>query len=130
MPARCDDVAEALPAILDGHSRADAAPALVDHVESCLRCQAELARYRRLLRMLAQLRAERPELPPGFVSGVLDALGEAAERRAIRSALSGRRVAYAAGLVAAALAAAGLVLAGRARPGRAARAGSAQAAEG
>lgn len=78
---------------MDGGS---AAPeAIVDHVGACLRCQAELARYHKVLRLLNQLRAHRIEPPPGAVADVLGALEEAAQRRVIRFALNGRRLAYA-----------------------------------
>ncbi len=117
--ALCDEVAALLPAVLD--ARADAAPGLVAHVERCLRCQAELARYRRLLRLLAQLRLDERELPTGVVTGVLAEIGGAAKRQVIRSALSGRRLAYASGLLGAALAAMTAVLAARARGARAGR---------
>ena len=65
---RCDEVAEALPRLLEGPNRADRH--VVRHVESCLRCQAELARYRRMLRLLGQLRAQHPPLPPGALGSV------------------------------------------------------------
>jgi len=91
----CDDVAAALPRLLDSglgaHRRTDRQ--IVSHVETCLRCQAELARYRRLLRLLNQLRAYRPPVPPGGVAAVLAAIEEASAKGAIRSALSGRRAA-------------------------------------
>jgi hypothetical protein len=47
---RCEDVSEALPEIVDGAATADLA--LRRHVDSCLRCQAELAQYRKLLRTM------------------------------------------------------------------------------
>src|SRR5208283_4245360 len=53
----------------DGVSPAD--EAVVRHVGSCLRCQCELARYRKLLRLLNQLRSYRVEPPPGAVTDVL-----------------------------------------------------------
>jgi hypothetical protein len=89
----CAEVALALPSILDGGSSAD--EIVVEHVGECLRCQSELAKYRKLLRLLNQLRAARVEPPPGAVADVLGALEEAAQRRVIRSALSGRRLVYA-----------------------------------
>ena len=64
-------------------------------MESCLRCQAELARYRRLLRALHQLRTRYIEPTPGLLGETLAALEEVAERGAVRSILSGRRLAYA-----------------------------------
>ena len=52
----CESVAELLPAIIDGNERADRR--VRRHVESCLRCQAELVQYRKLLRALHQLRTD------------------------------------------------------------------------
>lgn len=116
---QCEQVTDQLPAILDGAESAP--PPVVDHVEHCLRCQAELAQYRRLLRALHQLRVVGVDPPPGLLSEVLAQLGEAAERGAIRSALAGRRVAYLAALAAAAGAAGAagvaVVLASRGRSG-------------
>ncbi len=88
----CAEVALVLPAILDGGSPAD--EVVVQHVGACLRCQAELARYRKLLRLLNQLRSYRVEPPPGAVADVLGALEAAAHRRVIRSVLTGRRLVY------------------------------------
>lgn len=99
----CEDVAAALPAIVDGNERADRR--VQHHVATCLRCQAELVRYRRLLRTLRQLRTEYLEPAPGVLSGILANLEEAGERGAIRSLLSGRRAAYISGVAVAATAA-------------------------
>jgi anti-sigma factor RsiW len=99
----CEDVAELLPAIVDGQDRADRR--IQRHVESCLRCQAELAQYRRLLRALHQLRTDVIEPAPGVLTGILAGLSEAGERGAIRSILSGRRAAYVGGIALAATAA-------------------------
>jgi predicted anti-sigma-YlaC factor YlaD len=112
----CEEVAEILPGILDGG--AVAAPFLVRHVEECTTCQAEVARYRLLLRMLRQLAAQRPDPPEGVLGDVLDALEAAAKRRAIRSALTGRRIAYGGGLAAGGLAAIAVLLTVRARGSR------------
>jgi anti-sigma factor RsiW len=101
---RCDDVALLLPEAVDGDT--PVALPVQRHVESCLRCQAELARYRRMLRGLQVLRQQYLEPAPGVLTQTLTAIGEASERRAIRSLLSGRRLAYA-GAVGGALAAAG-----------------------
>lgn len=109
----CAEFAEALPEALDAPGVVS--PLVTAHVESCLTCQAELARYRKLLRMLGQLRQDRIELAPGVLAEVLDSLGTAARRRAVRSALTGHPVAYGGGLAAACLAAAGLLVLGRLR---------------
>jgi anti-sigma factor RsiW len=93
---RCDDVALLLPEAVDGD--APVALPVQRHVESCLRCQAEVARYRRMLRGLQLLRTQYLEPAPGVLSQTLAAIGEASEQRAIRSLLSGRRMAYVAGV--------------------------------
>jgi hypothetical protein len=108
----CAEVVSELPRILDEGFPA-AAP-LVSHVETCLRCQAELARYRRLVRLLHQLATTEVEPPPGLVADVLSVVGTVARRRMIRSLLDGRRLAYAGAVVAAGGAAAGLVALARA----------------
>jgi hypothetical protein len=101
---QCDDIAELLPAIVDGGQVADRR--IQRHVESCLRCQAELVQYRKLLKALHLLRTEVLEPAPGLLTDILAGLEAAGERRALRSLLNGRNAAYAGG-TAAALAAAG-----------------------
>jgi hypothetical protein len=111
----CEDIAELLPGIVEGDERADRR--LQRHVESCLRCQAELAQYRRLLRALHQLRTDVIQPAPGVLTGILAELTEAGERGAMRSMLTGRRAAYVGGLAlatAAAGAAGTIVLVSRA----------------
>ena len=111
---RCEDVSKALPEIVDGAATADLA--LRRHVDTCLRCQAELAQYRRVLRSLHQLRTEVLEPAPGLLSDILARVEEAGERRALRSLLTGRRVAYAGAIAAAGAAGAvGAVLLARHR---------------
>ena len=110
----CDQVSDALPGIVDGLEVADLE--VQRHVAACLRCQAELVQYRKLLRTLHQLRTEVIEPAPGFLPDVLAAIGAAGERRAIHHLLNGRRVAYVGGIAAATAAgAAGAILASRAR---------------
>ena len=112
----CEEIVDFLPGGVDG-SR-PATDAITRHVDRCLRCQAELVQYRKLLRTLRQLRTEILEPAPGLLTDVLASIGEAGERGAIRSMVRGRRAAYVGG-IAAATAAAGaagaLVLASRAR---------------
>ena len=100
---RCDDVAELLPAVADGTALADRVARR--HVERCLRCQAELVQYRKVLRALHNLRTEVLEPAPGLLPDILAALEAAGERHALRSMLTGRRLAYAGGITAAAAAA-------------------------
>jgi hypothetical protein len=124
----CGQVAREIETQLD--SGGEPRPDLVTHIEQCLRCQAELARHRRLLRLLAQLRDEVVPAPEGLLAGVLSSVGEAAERQAIRGALRRHSLAYVSG-VGAALAVVAVVgvvrkksvrergdLRPRARPGR------------
>ncbi len=87
------------------------------HVETCLRCQAELARYRRMLRGLQLLRTRYLEPTPGLLAETLTALEREVERRALHSVLTGRRLAYAGAIggTLAAGAAATLVLVARSR---------------
>jgi hypothetical protein len=50
---------------------------MADHLASCLACQAELAGYRRLLRVLRSLRNEPVPLPaPELIGETLTALSE------------------------------------------------------
>jgi anti-sigma factor RsiW len=100
---RCEEVARALPEAVDGGVAVD--PSLQRHIESCLRCQAELARYRKMLRGLQLLRTRYLEPAPGLLAQTLAAIEEAGERQAVRSILSGRRLAYAGAIGGAAVAA-------------------------
>lgn len=104
MSTLCDEIAALLPEAVD--SVEPVSLPVQRHVESCLRCQAELARYRRLLRGLQMLRTQYFEPTPGLLASTLANLTSAGERRAIASVLTKRRIAYA-GAVAGALAAAG-----------------------
>ena len=106
---QCEDIAERLPEIVDGNQHAD--PGLTSHVQGCLRCQAELVQYRRLLRALHNLRTEVLEPAPGMLTGILAHIEAAGERGAVRSLLTGRRAAYVGGLaVATAAAGAGAIV--------------------
>lgn len=111
----CESVAGSLPGIVDGLTVADLETRR--HVEVCLRCQAELSQYRRLLRALHQLRTEMLEPSPGLLPEILASLEAAGERRAMRNLLTGRRAAYVGGIAAAtaAGAAGAIVLATRHR---------------
>jgi hypothetical protein len=91
------------------------------HLESCLRCQAELAQYRKLLKALRTLRTEVLTPAPGLVSDIFATIEAAGERQAIRSVVRGRRAAYVGGIAVASVAAAGgaaIVLASRSRRSR------------
>lgn len=102
-----------LAGIADGS--VETTPAVREHVATCLRCQREVARYRRLIRTLHHLRGELIVPPPGAVAGVLAALEEAGEHGSIHSLLTGRRAAYAGGVAAVTAAATLVVWASRKR---------------
>ena len=80
---RCEDVALILPRAVDVGEPVD--EAVQNHVNSCLTCQAELARYHKLLKALRTLRTQLVVPAPGTLAMTLAALQESQERRAIRS---------------------------------------------
>ena len=100
---QCDDVARILPAAVDGTAPVNLATQ--HHIESCLRCQAELARYRKMLRGLQLLRTRYLEPAPGLFAATLAAIEAEGEKRAVWSALTGKRIAYVGAIGGAALAA-------------------------
>jgi len=100
---QCDDVARLLPEAVDRGAAVELS--VQRHIETCLRCQAELARYRKMLRGLQLLRTRYLEPAPGLLAQTLAAIEEAGERQAVRSILSGRRLAYAGAIGGSALAA-------------------------
>ena len=93
MSMQCDEVARILPEAVEGGAAVELS--VQRHIESCLRCQAELARYRRMLRGLQLLRTRYLEPTPGLLAQTLAAIEEAGERQAVHSILTGRRLAYA-----------------------------------
>ena len=119
----CRDAAAVLPAIAAGeyparaYSEGAAEPdATIDHVGSCLRCQAELSAYHRLLAELHELRDQMESPPEGALAGLLQAIASQPAPGARRAV----RVAYVGGItvVTAAAGAAGvLVWMNRRRPG-------------
>jgi hypothetical protein len=113
---QCEDLATALAASPDGHTLTEVAAQR--HVDGCLRCQAELAQYRKLLRALHNLRTEVLDPAPGLIADVMSRLEASAERTAVRSMIRGRKAAYVGGIAvatAAAGAGAAFVLATRGR---------------
>jgi anti-sigma factor RsiW len=113
---RCESVAARLPSLLDD---VDAlAPAQARHLGECLRCQAELAQYRRLRRLMGTMAGDRATVPAGAVAEVLAGV-EVGPVPADRPRVpAGRRVAYLGTIAAATAAGVGgvLVLASRRRP--------------
>ena len=113
---QCNEVSALLSDVAEGGGALE--PAARHHVDHCLRCQAELVQYRKLLRALHALRVQVIEPAPGLLPDILAAIEEAGERRALRELLDGRKVAYLGGLAAAATAAGvggALVIASRSR---------------
>ncbi|MBA3281810.1 MAG: hypothetical protein H0U29_06225 [Acidimicrobiia bacterium] len=116
---QCDAISESLAGVVDGDIRLDRGERR--HVERCLRCQAELAQYRKLLRAMLALRSDVALAPPSLLGDVLTRLEAAGERSAVRAALTGRKVAYIGGIAAATAAAgagAAIVLVSRGRKSR------------
>jgi len=116
---QCDAISDSLAGVVDGDIRLDRGERR--HVERCLRCQAELAQYRKLLRAMQALRSDVALAPPGLLGDVLTRLEAAGERSAVRAALTGRKVAYIGGIAAATAAAgagAAIVLVSRGRKSR------------
>ena len=60
---QCDQIAEMLSEVADGSRLLERDARR--HVDTCLRCQAELVQYRKLLRALHTLRTEVLEPAPG-----------------------------------------------------------------
>ena len=102
MSARCAVVSRGLPVVADEGSLPRA---LTRHVATCLSCQAETARYRKLNRALGALASEVEPAPAGMVGAVLRVLER--ETPAKPANVRPDRIAAAAGAVAAT--AAGLV---------------------
>jgi len=101
---QCDQLSPLLAGVVDGSAVMDLRSS--EHVASCLRCQAELAQYRRLLRSLRHLRDEPVAVPADLLASIgarLDRYGTP------RGGPWGRRVAYAGALAATAAGAAGAI---------------------
>jgi anti-sigma factor RsiW len=73
----CLQAAQLLPGIVDG----DIPPAVMRHLETCLRCQAEASRYRKIARELEKLKSQVAEPPIDLVAPVFEALEHATARR-------------------------------------------------
>lgn len=111
----CETFSLQLAGAVDG-DELDAAAKL--HFETCLRCQAELAHYKKLLRALASLRNQRLAVDETLVNEILLALqpgGTVHRLQRLSSASRSRKAAYIGGIAAAATAGAAgaLVIASR-----------------
>lgn len=99
----CRDAVEDIARIAAGETEGVSAPSAA-HVAECLRCQAEVAAYRRILRHLRALRYEGIVAPPGNLAAVLAALEAAAEQHSGSSTWA-VRAAYVGGITVATAAA-------------------------
>lgn len=70
--AACRDAADAVGQVAAGESDVEAQAAA--HIATCLRCQAEVAAYRRVLRLMRSMRDDTMEVPPGSLAELLEAL--------------------------------------------------------
>ena len=108
---RCERMRDLIPGLVDGSSVANRLTRA--HVSRCLRCQAELAQYRRLRRTARGLEPERWLPPADLLDTVLAGIERAGDRTAARTR---RALVYAGGMAAtAAGAGAALLLTRRAR---------------
>lgn len=103
-PMRCDDVGTLLAASADDASLLSAPAAI--HVTSCLRCQAEQAQFRRILRTMKTLRNDTVTAQPELLGDVLDLLRPPAEVVKFRRPTTDRRRVAIGGIAAAATGAA------------------------
>ena len=115
-PPTCDSVAEHFASVAGDESALDSRAA--QHVDACLRCQAEQAQYRRLMKAMRDLRDSPMSVDPSLEHEILFAIDDRDGR--VRSLVSSR-VAAAIGGVAAGAAAAGAVIALTVRQRRVAR---------
>jgi hypothetical protein len=106
----CDDLSIRLAEVADDSTLLTGADA--DHVATCLRCQAELAQYRKLLRSLRALRTQPLTPDDDLLAELLDVLRPPAPITRLHR--RNRRAAYLGGIAAATAGAAGaIVLASR-----------------
>jgi hypothetical protein len=99
----CRSAAETIPQIAAREPGVDQRAAA--HVAECLRCQAEVAAYRRLLRHLRSMRHEGVVPPVGSLSAVLAALEVAAGEQSVHSTTWAIRAACVGGITVATAAA-------------------------
>lgn len=99
--ADCRRAASHLPQLAAGESSGpEGLEAAAAHVAGCLRCQAEVAAYRRILRHLRALRHDLVDPPPGALAAVLATLEAAATEQQSAGASWAVRAAYVGGITA------------------------------
>jgi hypothetical protein len=98
---QCEDLTQDLSGVVDGSRRLRRPQRR--HVEHCLRCQAEMVQYRKLLRALRTLRSEIVHPGAELLTDILEGLDGVVmgDLPASRSLLSRRRIAYLGGIAAA-----------------------------
>ena len=101
----CASVAEHFALVAGGESDLDSVA--VKHVETCLRCQAEQAQYRRLMKAMRDLRDAPLSVDPALEHEILFAIDNRDGR--VRSIVSSRVAAAIGGVAAGAAAAAGVI---------------------
>jgi hypothetical protein len=99
----CRNVADTIPQIAAADTGVD--PRASAHVAECIRCQAEVAAYHRLLRHLRSMRHEGVVPPAGNLSAVLAAIEVAAAEQSVHSTTWAVRAAYVGGITVATAAA-------------------------
>ena len=99
----CREAAEAIPAIAACEDGVDESAS--GHIDECLRCQAELAAYKRILRHLHAMRFDGIVPPAGGIAAVLAALEAAAADQEAGSTTWVIRAAYVGGITVATAAA-------------------------
>ena len=109
---QCESVAETLAEAADG--TVVLAPSVRRHVDGCLRCQAEMAQYRKLLRALHGLADEVLVPPAGLAEAAIAQLDGVQDHR-VRGHLRDHRAAYLGGLAATAAGVAGAIVLARTR---------------
>lgn len=97
---QCDTVSLQLAEVADGFN--ELAGDVEAHVSGCLRCQAELAQYRKLLRALTALRGHYLTPDDALLGEILEALRPPATVHRLQR--RNRRAAYIGGIAAAATA--------------------------
>jgi len=103
--ASCEAFSFQLAEMADGRKMLE--PQATSHFDSCLRCQAELAQYKKLRRALASLREHRFSPDESLVQEILNALepgGTVYRLQRLTTATRSRKVAYIGGIAAAATA--------------------------
>lgn len=94
---KCTDLDQWLPSVAD-----EELPAAAQlHVDECLRCQAEVARFRKLRRLTLSVSSLQLRPPDELLADVLSGLSSGTNRLAERARAGRRRAAYAWGLSAA-----------------------------